>query len=124
MISRLNNLQQMPEQMRNIIILPKDARISTLIILEHHKMVAHLGPETTLRNIRLKYWILGGRQQVRNAIKSCGANLCKYPNVEEAKQQMPNLPIARIAPSNFLAISSDFAGPFKIKKCGICKNQS
>ena len=37
---------------------------------------------------------------------------------------MPNLPIARITPSNFNAISLDFAGPFKIKKCGLCKNQS
>ena len=85
-------------------------------------MVAHLGPETTLRNIILKYWILGGRQEIRKAIKSCEANLCKYPNIEEARQQMPNLPIARITPSNFNAISLDFAGPFKIKKCGLCKN--
>ena len=28
---------------------------------------------------------------------------------------MPNLPIARITPSNFNAISLDCAGPFKIK---------
>ena len=34
MISRLNNLQQMPEQMKNTIILSRGARISTLIILE------------------------------------------------------------------------------------------
>ena len=55
MISRLNNLQQIPEQIKNPIIISRGAGISTLIILEHHKMVAHLGPGTTLRNIRLKY---------------------------------------------------------------------
>ena len=101
MISRLSNLQQLPEQMRNTIILPKDARISTLIIVEHHKMVLHLGPETTLRNITLKYWILGGRQQIRKAIKSYAANPCKHPNLQEEKQQIPNLPTARITPAIF-----------------------
>ena len=114
----------MPEQIKNPIILPKDAKITTLIILEHHKMAAHLGPEATLRQVRLKYWVLGGRREIRKAINSCESNLCKHPNIEEVQQQDPNLPIARITPSNFNAISLDFAGPFKIKKCGICKNQS
>ena len=77
MVSRLNNLQQMPEQIKNPIILPKDAKITTLIILEHHKMAAHLGPEATLRQVRLKYWVLGGRREIRKAINSCESNLCK-----------------------------------------------
>ena len=87
-------------------------------------MVAYLGPETTLRSIRIKYWIVRVLQEIRKAIKSCEANLCKYPNIEGTRQQMPSLPIARLTPSNFNAISLDFAGPFKIKKCGLCKNQS
>ena len=60
MKGRLDNLQTMPEQLKNPIILPKkDSRITDLIILQHHQMVAHSGPELTLRNIRLQYWILG-----------------------------------------------------------------
>ena len=73
--------------------------------------------------MRLYYWVLGGRQQVRKAIRRCGHWLCKYPNPQAATQQIANLPIARIRPGNFEAISLDFAGPFTIKRCGVCKYQ-
>ena len=53
----------MPEQLKNPITLPKDSRITDLIILHHHQMVAHSGPELTLRNIRLQYWIPGGNAE-------------------------------------------------------------
>ena len=124
MISRLNYLQAMPEQIRNPIILPNDARISTLITLQQHRLSGHSGPELTLRNTRLNYWILGGRQQIRKTLKGCDSKICKYPNLDEVSQRIANLPIARITPGNFQAISLDFAGHFFMKKCGICKNQN
>ena len=123
MISILNNLHQMPEQVKNPIILPKDARITQLLILCCHKIFARSGPELTLRNIRVHYWVPGGRIQIRKTIKVCEHNICKYPNTPGATQQMANLPIPRISPGNFEAISLDFAGPFHIKLCGICKQQ-
>ena len=46
--------------MRNPIILPKDATIPTLIILEHYKVVGHIIRKTILKNIRLKYWPVVG----------------------------------------------------------------
>ena len=121
MKGRLDNLHAMPEQMRNPIILPKGATITDKIILDHHYKAAHAGPELTLRQVRLYYWIPGGRQQVRKAIRLCGHWLCKHPNPQAASQQIANLPIARIRPGNFEAISLDFAGPFTIKRCGVCK---
>ena len=124
MISRLANLHHMPEQVRNPIILPKDTKITNLIILNQHKLSAHAGPEVTLRNVRLQYWLPGGRQQVRKALKLCEHKICKYPNPKEVSQQIANLPTPRITPGNFDAISLDFAEPFTIKKCGICKHQN
>ena len=123
MKGRLDNLHSMPEQMKNPIILPRGAKITEKIILQHHQKSAHAGPELTLRQVRLYYWVLGGRQQVRKAIRRCGHWLCKYPNPQAATQQIANLPIARIRPGNFEAISLDFAGPFTIKRCGVCKYQ-
>ena len=121
MKSRLDNLHTMPEQMKNPIILPKGATITDKIILQYHQKAAHAGPELTLRQVRLYYWVPGGRQQVRKAIRKCGHWLCKHPNPQSVSQQIANLPIARIRPGNFEAISLDFAGPFTIKRCGVCK---
>jgi len=122
MKGRLENLYTMPEQMKNPIILPKDSRITELIILQHHKESAHSGPELTLRNVRLQYWVPGGKRQIRKGISLCGHNICRHPNPQGQTQQIANLPIPRITPGNFRAISVDFAGPFKVKKCGTCKN--
>ena len=112
----------MPEQMRNPIILPKDSKITELIILQHHQATAHSGPELTLRNVRLQFWVTGGKRQIRKALRLCQHNLCKNPNPAGQNQQIANLPIPRITPGNFEAISLDLAGPFTVKLCGICKN--
>ena len=121
MQGRLGNLQQMPEQMKHPIILPKDSRITELIILQHHQATSHSGPELTLRNVRLQFWITGGKRQIRNALKLCQHKLCKNPNPLGQNQQIANLPVPRITPGNFEAISLDLAGPFNIKLCGTCK---
>ena len=123
MKGRLDNLLTMPEQMKNPIILPKDARITDLIILQHHKDSTHSGPELTLRNVRLQYLKVGGKRQIRKAIRPRGHNLCKHPQPQGQTQQIANLPIPRITPGNFKGISIDFTGPFRAKKCEVCKNQ-
>ena len=119
---RLDNLHAMPEQMRNPILLPKGATILNKIILDHHHKAALACPELTLRQVRLYYWVLGGRQQVRKEIRVCGHWLCKHPNPLAASQQIARLSIARIRRGNFETISLDFARPFTIKRCGICKS--
>ena len=123
MRGRLSNLFNMPEQERFPIILPKGAKITELIILRFHTESCHAGPELTLRQLRLKYWLPGGRQQIRKVIRLCGHKLCKFPNPQGVIQQIGNLPVPRITPGNFRAVALDFAGPFLIKRCGVCKNQ-
>ena len=118
MQGRLGNSYQMPEQMKHPIILPKDSRVTELIILQHHQSTAHSGPELSLRNVRLQFWIVGGKRQIRNALKLCQHKLCKNPNPTGETQQIANLPIPKITPGNFQAISLDLAGPFSVKICG------
>ena len=98
MMSRLNNLHQMPEQVKNTTILPKDAKITQLLTRLYQKIAAHSGPELTLRNIRLHYLVPGGRTQITKAIKLWEHKICKNTNPQEIAQQMANLPIPRITP--------------------------
>ena len=65
MKGRLDNLHTMPEQVRNPIILTKDSKVTQMLILWYHQTNTHSGPEVTLRNIRMKNWLPGGKQQVR-----------------------------------------------------------
>lgn len=123
MKGRLDNLHTMLEQVRNPIILTKDHKVTQMLILWYHQINAHSGPEVTLRNIRMKYWSPGGKQQVRKAIRKCGHNLCRYPNTEAASQQIANLPIPRITPGNFEAVSLDFAGHLTSKNVAYAKTE-
>ena len=63
------------------------------------------------------------QSKVNEEIRRCGHWLCKYLNPQAVTQQIASLPVARIRPGNFEAISLGFAGPFTIKRCGICKYQ-
>ena len=53
--------------MKHLIILQKESVISELIILQHHEFTAHSDPELTLKNVRLQFWIVRGKQQIRDA---------------------------------------------------------
>ena len=69
--------------MKNPIILPKGATITDKIILDHHYKAVHAGPELTLRQVRLYYWVPGGRQQVRKAIHLRGSG---FENIRTFKR--------------------------------------
>ena len=77
MQDRLGSLYQMPEQMKLPVISPKGSRITEFIILQRHQSTAHSGPELTLRNVRLQFWVIGGKRQIRNAFRLCQYKLCK-----------------------------------------------
>lgn len=53
----LDNLHTMPEQVKTPIILTKDSKATQILILLYDQTNAHSGPEVTLRNIRMKYWL-------------------------------------------------------------------
>ena len=71
MNSRLENHQTYPDQIRRPVILPKETRITELIILQIHNSNAHGGPEVCLRETKLRYWLMGGRREIRRCLKNC-----------------------------------------------------
>jgi hypothetical protein len=64
----------------------------------------------------LKYWLLGGRGEIRRCLKACENKLCKYPKLIEVTQNEANLPEARSEMECFKHISLDGCGAFEIKK--------
>ncbi len=45
--------------------------------------------------MKLRYWLLGGRREIRRCLKACVNKLCKYPKLIEVTQNEANLPVAR-----------------------------
>ncbi|XP_054709171.1 uncharacterized protein LOC129218872 [Uloborus diversus] len=70
----------------------------------------HAGVQTTLFLIRENFWIISGRNAVRNIIRKC--IVCLKANSLNSKQLMGNLPKERVIPARaFSKCGLDFAGP-------------
>jgi len=76
----------------------------------------HLPPTEHLLNlIRQEYWIIHGRQAVRNVKLKC--NYCYRHTVKPQERLMGNLPECRLEPGIvFRNIAVDFFGPMLIKE--------
>ena len=73
------------------LLLRKESLYTNLIILFTHKQIFHGGVEITLCNIREKYWIVRGQQNVRKLLKKC--YVCKNVQGKSIKPvETSNLP--------------------------------
>ena len=117
MQSRLDHHEFYPEQIRTPVILPKETKITEKIVLDTHKRFSHAGPEICLlvREIKLKYWITGGRREIRRCLKNCMNKNCRFPHLTVTKQLEANLPIGRRINEVFEYVSLDYCGNFFIK---------
>ncbi|XP_011312921.1 uncharacterized protein [Fopius arisanus] len=95
---RLRNAELDADEIHPI-ILPRQSRLTTLIIDEAHRRTLHGGTQLTLAITGQNYWIIGGRGTVR------------------AQQLMGQLLAARVSPSRaFLHTGVDYAGQMPILK--------
>ena len=87
-----------------------------LLILYTHDKVCHAGVESTLTELRLKYWIIKGRQTVRKIINPCVT--CK--KVQGKVLRPPPTPVLHEYPVcaefPFEVSGFDFAGPLFVKE--------
>ena len=67
---RLSNAD-LPPPTRHPILLPKEHHLTTLIVENAHKMVMHNGIKETLTELRARYWLVKGRQFVRQLLHKC-----------------------------------------------------
>lgn len=110
---RLAKAELDPESKHQIII-PKDSRLSQLLIRDAHQRTFHGGTQLTLIHLRRAYWILGGRAPVRSFILKCVQ--CARQRGLRAQQLMGQLPKVRLTPSRaFLNTGIDYAGPVSLR---------
>ena len=81
------------------------------MILYTHDKVCRTGVESTLLELRLKYWIIKGRQTIRKIINPCVT--CKKVQGQVLQPPpTPALPKYRLnAEFQFQVTGFDFAGP-------------
>ena len=88
----------------------------TLTLIGHaHEKTLHGGVQLTLFTLRKRYWVLNGRQVVKNCIHRC--LYCQRYRATPAYQLMGNLPRPRLIPSRpFTSSGVDCAGPYLIRR--------
>ncbi|XP_044588714.1 uncharacterized protein LOC123267892 [Cotesia glomerata] len=97
------------------ILLPSRHHVTDLIIRETHKNAYHSGIQSTLSNLRHRFWLLDGKNQVRKIVKKCVVSVRHRPILLQGK--MANLPSSRVTESAaFSHVGVDYFGPLFIKE--------
>lgn len=110
---RLENLD-VPYDEKHPMILPQNHHVTNLIIDNAHLELFHAGTQSTLYYIRLKYWIINGRETVGRRLKKCMR--CARYRAKRGEQMMGNLPRVRLNFTRpFEKVGIDYAGPIGIK---------
>ena len=112
--TRLRYSDDLPEETKFPIILPKNHIVTKLIVKYHHEREGHeMGVNFTLNHLREKYFVIQGRQQVKKCIKECAECNRRFRGCP-ARQQMAPLPRIRLEMTQkpFANCATDFAGPF------------
>ena len=96
-------------------ILPKKHHITRLVIADVHDRCRHAGVNHVLAQVRSRYWVIDGRQEVKNWDQECKS--CERRRAKPAAQIMAPLPTSRLGmPMRaFAKCCVDYAGPFVTK---------
>ena len=103
------------EQTKHQVILPHGHPEVAKMVLDLHKIMLHVGPESILSTLRQKIWLTQGRREVKRVIRRCVA--CQKQRVGPCAQKMGPLPEERVSCSPaFAHVGTDFAGPLYVKE--------
>ena len=112
---RLGN-SDLPLEAKFPIILPRDHRLTELIIFECHKNVRHMKTAATLTEFRSRFWVSKGRQYVKKVLKEC--LICRKfdgkPYHDPPSAPLPHFRVSEAPP--FSHVGVDFAGPLYTKR--------
>ena len=111
---------QLTEETKHPIVLPYNHHVVRLLVLDYHKDQLHAGCSHTLATVRNKYWIIKGRRQVKEALRSCLK--CKMAKPKPLSVMYGPLPSDRITPQPpFTVVGIDFTGPLYVYQGDECK---
>lgn len=97
--------------MKRPIILPRKHRITQLIVKSYHKRYHHQNHETTINEIRQRFYVPKLRQVLKDVRLNC--QWCKNALTRPNPPQMAELPAARLASHTrpFTFVGVDYFGP-------------
>ena len=67
---RISN-SSVPDEAKQLILLPLKHEFTKLIIRESHELVYHDGVRETLNYFRGRYWVLRGRESIKRVVQHC-----------------------------------------------------
>ncbi|XP_032219971.2 uncharacterized protein LOC116603094 [Nematostella vectensis] len=92
------------------IILPRDHRLTELVILDCHSKLHHSGVSGTLAQLRTRFWVPKGRQVVKKIVHRC-VTCKKLEGRAYATPPVADLPGFRVTQAEpFSKVGVDFAG--------------
>lgn len=109
---------KLPRDVRQPILLPRQSRLTRLIIEDVHRpsgcLKEHLSVDKTLHELRRLYWITRGRQTIARILNDCFR--CRIQRGKTVQPVMADLPAGRLqygAPA-FANTGVDCFGPFEV----------
>ena len=110
-----SNHADIPEDSKTPLLLPTHHQFTELLIQFIHSCIFHNGIRETLNAVRENYWIIRGREIVKQVIRRC--IVCKkYQGPILSTSRLAELPPDRVANvPPFTNTGVDFAGPLYVK---------
>ncbi|XP_065081865.1 uncharacterized protein LOC135704359 [Ochlerotatus camptorhynchus] len=110
---RLENSKVSDDTKHPIIISGKHP-LATLLANHYHRSLLHAGPQLMMCTIRQKFWILGGRDLLRQVYHQC--HTCFRRKSVLVQQTTADLPTSRVTRSHPFSVSGvDYCGPIYLK---------
>ena len=111
---RLEKSELFTYEQKHPVILPKNHKVSELIVQQAHKDVYHSGYSRVVAEVRKKYWIVGVRCMARRIGRTCV--VCRRWRGKAFEQIMSDLPSFRVNQGQPFEVSAvDYFGPFDMK---------
>ena len=111
---RIHN-SSLPYSAKFPVLLPRKQHFTKLVIKQSHENVNHNGVGETLAEIRAQFWIIKGRQAVKDMLSKC-VTCKKIQGRAYSSPPTPPLPSFRVSDDlAFSKVGVDFAGPLYVK---------
>ncbi|XP_066925606.1 uncharacterized protein [Clytia hemisphaerica] len=109
---RFDNADITPDQKHPILIRNATSPFTKLVIWNSHERTKHQGIDSTLADVRRRYWIVQGRKAVKNTIRQCVVCI-RFQGRTLRSPPTPDLPDFRVDfhERSFNSVGMDFAGP-------------
>ncbi|XP_058817112.1 uncharacterized protein LOC131680413 [Topomyia yanbarensis] len=112
---RIENAPDISYDAKHPVVLPRNHRITYLVVLSFHQRFLHANSETVCNELKQKFYIAKMRMVVRSVCRSC--QYCKIKGATPVPPLMGPLPKVRLTPfiRPFTYVGVDYMGPFEVK---------